>query len=312
MSAKANPTLIGVFVVGAALIAAGGFIVLGSGQFFKQANSYILYFEGDLSGLDEGAPVSFQGVRVGAVTDTSIVYDHKTDEITRPVVIKVVEDEFVQVNTEQAGSVGSSLQKHIERGLRAQLASQSLVTGKLKVSLAYYPDTEAVFRASDAELAEIPTIPAVFDSLFQRIDDLPLEEIVQDVHKATQGISALVDSGEIERTVAGLNETMQSIQTLLDAPELRSALASIDGTLSNVNEVVTSGELEGVFRSMEATLKESQALMREVQKASEPMRREVMVAMERLVDAARAAQLFLEYLERHPEALIHGKGSEGS
>ena len=69
MSKKANPTVIGVFVVAALAIAVAAIVTLGSGKLFKQTETFVMYFESSLSGLDVGAPVELQGVRIGEVSN---------------------------------------------------------------------------------------------------------------------------------------------------------------------------------------------------------------------------------------------------
>jgi hypothetical protein len=51
-------------------------------------------------------------------------------------------------------------------------------------------------------------------------------------------------------------------------------------------------------------------MMAEMNKGAAPFRKEMLLVMEELSDAARTAQYLLDYLERHPESLIRGKGKE--
>lgn len=310
MSKKANPAVIGGFVVAAIVIALAGVLVLGSGRFFRESRSYVLHFEGDLSGLDVGAPVTFRGVRIGQVTDVSIVYDHATDDITTPVVVEITRDAFLDRNAGQAAQLGRGMKLHIDRGLRARLASQSLVTGKLKVSLDYFPETEAVYRAVDKTLAEIPTVPGALDSLAQRLSALPFEEIVIDLRESTKGIASLMGSGTLQETLDELSGTLSNISVVVSSTEVEGAISSLEGILTDISEVIRSAEIRQVVTSIDDTLQESQRLMRDVREGAEPLRREVLVALDKLADAARSARSFLDYIDRHPEALIHGKGKE--
>ena len=68
MAKQANRMMIGGFVVLAVIIMAASLVVFGSGKFFKKTNKYVLYFDEPVNGLAVGAPVLFQGVQVGSVT----------------------------------------------------------------------------------------------------------------------------------------------------------------------------------------------------------------------------------------------------
>ena len=82
MGRRANPTVIGAFIIGAVALIVIGLLVLGRGQFFSDTQTFVLYFDGSIKGLNIGAPVDFQGVRIGSVTDIHVIYDSKTSDIS--------------------------------------------------------------------------------------------------------------------------------------------------------------------------------------------------------------------------------------
>src|SRR5262249_57896171 len=68
MSKRANPTAIGAFVLGAIALVVFGLITLGGLQLFKKELPFVMFFGGDVGGLDVGAPVEIRGVKIGTVT----------------------------------------------------------------------------------------------------------------------------------------------------------------------------------------------------------------------------------------------------
>src|SRR5262249_59058937 len=68
MSKRANPTAIGAFVLGALALVVFGLITLGGLQLFKKELPFVMFFGGDVGGLDVGAPVEIRGVKIGTVT----------------------------------------------------------------------------------------------------------------------------------------------------------------------------------------------------------------------------------------------------
>ena len=79
MSLRASPTAIGLFLLGALAIAIIGTAVLASATWFQDRTSFVSYFPESVNGLENGAPVKFQGVPVGRVTAINIEIDQRDD-----------------------------------------------------------------------------------------------------------------------------------------------------------------------------------------------------------------------------------------
>src|SRR5215831_9717542 len=133
MARKAKPALIGAFVLGAIVLAVVGLIIFGGGKFFTQRQVFVAYFDESVNGLTIGAPVTFNGVKIGSVTDIKVVVDRDEVKGWTPVFFEVEADRF----EDRAGhrikfEPGAPILKHlIDRGMRAQLETQSFVTGQL-------------------------------------------------------------------------------------------------------------------------------------------------------------------------------------
>ena len=85
MSKRASPTVIGAFVVGAAILAVAGVAYFGGGKFLAKTTAYVAFFDGSLKGLNIGAPVTFRGVRIGTVTNIVVRFDSVDQSIRIPV-----------------------------------------------------------------------------------------------------------------------------------------------------------------------------------------------------------------------------------
>src|SRR4029077_5819254 len=72
MSARANPTVIGAFVLGASILLVAGGLLWGGTGMFKPKYRVVMYFDTAVTGLQKGAPVLVRGVRVGEVTDVQM------------------------------------------------------------------------------------------------------------------------------------------------------------------------------------------------------------------------------------------------
>ena len=72
MKNNANSLAIGMFVLGAALIAVAGVIIFGAAKFFEDDKLFASRFSETVNGLDVGAPVKFRGVKIGKVERIAI------------------------------------------------------------------------------------------------------------------------------------------------------------------------------------------------------------------------------------------------
>ena len=81
MSRRANPTKIGLFMIGAIILAVIGVATLTSAEWFEKRSTFISYFSESVNGLERGAPVKFQGVPVGSVTELLIQIDRERQDL---------------------------------------------------------------------------------------------------------------------------------------------------------------------------------------------------------------------------------------
>lgn len=333
MSAKANKTLIGVFVLGALALALGAIVALGSGMFFSQRYKCIMFFPNSVGGLEVGAPVVFRGVPIGAVKEISIEADPSNLKFYIPVVVELLGGKIKLERTKKNGqgtetlvearkeAPGNLLTQLIDKGLRAQLVTQSFVTGQLAVSLDLMPDT-TVRLVGGTDLPEIPTVPSTFEKLTETIKKLPLQELIDRLIGAVTGIENLVNSPEIKSLPGKIDATLNSGNELLR--EIRDKVGpmahNLDLAIQNYSELArnldsrTDGltaSAKTALGSLDGTLKDSRAAINNFQKivnSNSPTVTDLNRALAEITNAARAIREFANFLERHPEALIQGKG----
>ena len=85
MSIRANPTSIGLFLVGAIVVSVAGTAMLAGKSWFRNKTMFVSYFRESVNGLDDGAPVKFQGTPVGKVTKMVIQIDEHDKTFQVPV-----------------------------------------------------------------------------------------------------------------------------------------------------------------------------------------------------------------------------------
>ncbi len=169
---RANPAVVGGFVVGAIALIVVGLLLFGGTGWFVQHNRYIAYFPGSVKGLQVGAPVDFRGVTIGEVTEIRVLYDPQKVSARIPVIMELDPTRIEITGRQGVETQPEDVERLIEAGFRAQLQSQSLLTGLLFVNLDFYPDKPPRLVGGDEPYPEIPTIPSDLEQLQQTAGDV--------------------------------------------------------------------------------------------------------------------------------------------
>jgi phospholipid/cholesterol/gamma-HCH transport system substrate-binding protein len=248
---KASPTVIGAFVVGAIALIVIGLLVFGGANWFAKRNTFIAYFPGSVKGLRVGAPVDFRGVNIGQVTDIRVAFNPKDITARIPVVLQLDPSRIDVVGVARTGSDKEFVERMIQAGFRAQLQSQSFLTGLLFVNLDFEPDTPVRLVGGAQPYPELPTIPSGLEQLQATAGDvaqqLPgliakLNGILGDVSSGLQATSG--DFRQIVGDLADLANRMQE-----RGPAFDRILASTD---------TASGKISDVAGTLDQTLKANQ------------------------------------------------------
>jgi len=272
---------------------------LGEAKYVRKI-PYLLHFDGSVRGLAVGASVELKGIKVGIVTDIAMKLDPKTLNFDVPVAIEVHPDRIltpdilealVQINAKDPYSVGRLLVE--EHGLRAQLQTGSLLTGQLFVDLDFYPDLPKMTLRMTGKYPEIPTVPSTLDE-FRRTATNVLEELRQ---------------LPLDKIAHELLETLKGTKRLANSPDLTHAVQTLSATLEDVQKLTydVNHTVESLATSTEKTLAAARAAL-EVADPQSPTAVNLAHTLEELAAAARSIRVLADYLEQHPESLVHGKG----
>jgi paraquat-inducible protein B len=330
MARKASPTIIGGFAVGAVVLAIAGIFLFGSGALFKDTTTYVLHFGSSLKGLSVGAPVTFKGVKVGQVSSITLVGDVEDLSFQIPVLIEIDRDAIVRVrqgrvvDDDLTGDPSQVIKQLIDNGLRAQLQVRSVVTGMLEIALDFHPGKPADLKDTTGEYPEIPTITSSMQELTNTVENIPIEEITTAVLDTIRSIESLVSSPALSEPLESTNETLKRIETFVQHLDesIVSLSSNVEGAVSDIRKLTrdidakldpVSGKILEGLTTLGATLEQlEQTLVTAEKVAAEgsPTRERLDHALEDLSRAAKSIGTLTEYLERHPEALLRGKGGK--
>jgi paraquat-inducible protein B len=337
MAKQANRMMIGGFVVIAVFLLAASVVIFGSGKFFQKTNKYVIYFDGSIKGLEIGAPVLFQGVPIGTVSDIALRADISKMETEIPVIVEIAPDRLEIVSeSELVIDYRDSTKQFIDKGLRAILGVQSLITGKLLIELDFYPGTPVNLRHTATPYPEVPTLPSTTERLAHTFQKLDFEGMQKNLQNTLNGIENLVSDSDLKASIKqfqGLLSDARGFVQKLDGrfgrlsdeaevtmTDVRKLVNNVDQqvtpTTDNLNRAIeTYGQLarnaDRQLESVTGSLDKNLAAIRSVMSEDAPLIVELEETAREVSAMARAFRQLAEYLERHPESLIQGKGDAG-
>jgi paraquat-inducible protein B len=330
-SKRATPQLIGAFVVGAVALAFAGVMFFGSGGLFVEKETYVLYFAGSVKGLTVGAPVMFRGVKIGTVTDISVNVNPKDFTFRIPVLIEL---ETKRIEASGAGEPikfldklkqDGSIDMLIEKGLRAQLQLQSIVTGQLFVQFDMLPNEPVKLSGYQSDYKELPTITSGLQELSQTFEKLPLDELIQKTLSTLDGLESLVHSPDLATSLYNLDKSMKNLTLLTETfnQSLPKMIARTDQAMSSVKQAADNfdqqinplaTDVHTTIASLQNTLQQvdqSVATLNRATAEDSPLRYRLDRALADFSKATRSVRNLTDELERHPESLWRGKRQGG-
>ncbi|MBF8270129.1 MAG: hypothetical protein HW386_1838, partial [Gammaproteobacteria bacterium] len=294
MSIRANPTLIGAFVVGAVTLGVLAIIMFGGKGIWQKEDQIVMYFSGSVNGLNVGAPVNVRGVKIGTVRQINIIFNTETGDFVVPVIAALNPGSIAAAQQLRLTGDEDPIQTLIEKlGLRAQLQLQSILTSQLYIELDYHPESPLKYYG-DGSILEVPTITMTIDQLDKVLDRISLEDIANDVTSSLSALKRLLNSPEIMETITTVKSSFQKVDTL--SQDLREKLdtmsGNIDATLADIRAL--SAQMNRTFQTTDRLIAEDSPQIKNLNTALV----EISVTAQELASAART----VSELQDSPEA----------
>lgn len=322
---KANPAVIGGFVVGGVVLLLLSLLLFTQLK-VNEVRRFMVYFTESVNGLNVGAPVKVKGVTVGNVVDIRVLADFETSRVITPVIMEVDPKKMVDESGRVYGDHHRSERELIERGLRAQLQVQSLVTGQLYVELDFMPGTPANMIGDTVKYHPYPEIPAVpsskekisntIDQAISEFRRLPLNEIAETLVASVRRIEELLRSPEIKSILKSTDEALVQINATLreSRARLNPLLSNLDQAVSDHRRLTTDldQKLQPVLEKLSEALTATAAAMHQIDGAAASVNDPVLqntleTAIDELSQTARSIRVLSDFIQRNPNALIVGK-----
>ena len=251
---------------------------------------FVLYFEESVSGLEPGASVVMQGMKMGEVTDVHLETD--PSKLTARIVVTIAltpQRWTIKGQPPATPEIANQrMAKAVERGLRGQLQSGNLLTGQRVVALQVFPDAPKAALTYEDNKPVIPTVPSDIQALtdkvnsfLEKLDKAPIAELIADLRDTVQQTDRLLASASVKQGVDGLREVKPLLESLKRTSD--EAHATLQHTATTMQ---SAGEAVGPDSALRYDLAR---LLRE------------------LTTTARSLRTLADFLEKNPNALILGK-----
>ena len=257
---------------------------------------YVTYFDGSVRGLSRGAPVEFQGVQIGRVTDIRLLYDEETESVRVPVYFEFQPERVRGVQVNDKDIVNNT----IARSLQTKLQTGNLLTGQLFVSLEVNETAELEPLKKNAD--GVPVLPSIKSDLdavtdgvqraLVKLNELPLEELINNTSD----------------TVIQAQQLLADFNRLGFAARLDGTLGSADGAVKEYASLAAGmrtelSQLTTQMKSFVATADESV----EGIAPDSPLYYNLLTTLKDLQHAARSVLALSDSVEKKPEVFLFGK-----
>jgi paraquat-inducible protein B len=259
--------------------------------------------------------VTFRGVTIGKVENIQVQLDEKNHTGVIPVYM-VIEPDKVEWTNGSFRSDATSMAAAINAGLRAQLRSESLVTGQLSVDLDFYPGSPIVAAHLKDSALELPTMPSDMQNLKDEISDLHLRDLADKTRLTMVSMRRLLDEagGRIGPLADSLQTTLELTRSTLVALQANSArtLENIDKlAVEGRGQIATNGrDLDQLLRTAQATTAQAEKLvatLNDMTSPRSPIRDDLQSSVRDLAASAGSLRAFTHDLERDPTGTLFRK-----
>ena len=241
--------------------------------------SLSVIFDNSVNGLTAGAPVRYKGINVGAVSSLTAFVDNSR---FRPRV-RLLVNFTVQPNKlglqEDATEEDTLdfLENSVASGLRIKLATQSLISSSLLLELVEMPDEPSAVLDRTAEPfprlpsidAELTDFTATAEGMFERINALPVEELMQAAIDVLESVNAVAASEGMREAPDELIALLADTRALINSEDLQATPGELRGAIGEMNTLLADIRKGGAAASLLTALENASAASVNISAASE-------------------------------------------
>lgn len=225
--------------------------------------SLSVVFEENVSGLEPGSDVELNGLKIGTVSNLNglVSQDMFGDRRVRLLTMLSIQPSRLGLPGETTPDQALAfLSDRVRAGLRARLASAGLLSGGLKVELVMVEEPSDALL--DLEFEPYPRIPvtenkiadvsANAEGVFKRINDLPVEEVLEGVITFLDSANAVVNSESLRAAPDEFRALLQDTRSIVGSDSVQAMPERLNAAITEIEKLIAELNKEG---SVERLLK---------------------------------------------------------
>jgi paraquat-inducible protein B len=274
---------------------------------FQRNIPMVTYFKSSVAGLARGSAVEVFGIQIGTVTDVHLVMEPGAKNVRARVAFELQPERvFPESELRQQATPLEVTDSLVRQGMRAVLESSNFLTGQKDIALEFVPNAPPATLGREGDALLLPSQGGGLDNITSSLSD----------------IATKLDAIPFDEIGKNLNSALASLSQTIGGPDVRNALQKLSATLTDVQHLVHNTD-----KGMEPVLKKLPQMSADLQQAlaranaalgeggyggNSDFQRSVSNLLDQVNDAARSIRLLVDFLDRHPEALIRGRTSQAT
>ncbi|WP_067585022.1 MlaD family protein [Endozoicomonas ascidiicola] len=311
MNKKSVSVSVGIFVVAIFAMMIGLALFLNTDGFSKkEVQRYQILFDTSIKGLNVGAPVTLQGVKLGEVVSINTRLYNNHQKVLNVVTVDMYPDAISEQGTSEEHDVLGQL---IRQGLSAQIGLQSLLTGLLYIEVDFF-NNKPLLQPYNTRYPQIPTVPNDLDEFLERFQSINLAEMAESLKDTLDNLEALTSDARMNNLIEDVGKAFVSMGAMseemsADMAGIREEFASMAKDAGEVTTLLQT-ELPATTRQLNRSLVQLEKAMEAAQDTLNPDSPLMFQLQQSATDISRASRAMgdlANMLRREPDAIIFGR-----
>ncbi len=245
----------------------------------SQGVSFAVQFSESVNGLEAGDDVTYQGLEVGVVTElrSRVIETQFGPELSLLVNVAIDPQRMGLPPETTPEETVDFFRFAVETGMRARLATESLLSSDLRIELVVLDDAPAArLTEVDGEPPRLPSIEsnlsdftATAEGVLERINALPIEEVMQQAISLMDAVEQLARNEDLQRVPGSAVALLDDTRALVGNEAIQAIPTQIEAAVNDLTALVAEVREGGAVASLNSALAQLDAAMVGINAASQ-------------------------------------------